>query len=161
MKWAGGASASSRPCSRRAAGPARDDEAMASSNGRPNVAPTSPRATRAPAEASGADTGALAHWSQPCGGTSSSSGISTTTALGLPAAAGAGEVGGAAIVTAVVAAVTDAAGCGSTSVVGCCGSATATACCASAATGSGSVVVATGRVQHRLGRVRRRPPPGN
>jgi hypothetical protein len=100
---------------------------------------------RAPAEASGADTGALAHWSQPGGGTSSSSGISTTAALGLPAAAGAGEVGGAASATAVVAAATGATCCGSTSVAGCCGSATATACNASAATGSGSVVIATGR----------------
>jgi hypothetical protein len=46
--------------------------------------------------------------------------------------------------TAVVAAVTDAACCGSTTVASCCGSVTAAACCASAATGSGSVVVAAG-----------------
>jgi hypothetical protein len=48
--------------------------------------------------------------------------------------------------TAVVAAVTDAACCGSTAVASCRGSATATAtaCCASAATRSGSVVVAAG-----------------
>jgi hypothetical protein len=145
MKWAGGASASSCPFSRRAAGPARDDEALAPSTGRPNVTPTSPRATRAPAEASGADTGTLAHWSQPSGGTSSSSGISTTAALGLPAAAGTGEVGGAETATAVVAAVTDAAGCSSTSGTGCCVSATVATYCASVATGSGSVVITAGR----------------
>jgi hypothetical protein len=110
-----------------------------------SVAPTSPRATSAPAEVSGADTGALAHWSQPCGGSSSSSRISTTAALGLPAGAGTGKVGGAATATAMVATSIDAAGCGSTSVAGCCGSATAAACCAFAATGSGSVVVAAGR----------------
>jgi hypothetical protein len=104
------------PCSRRAAGPAGDDEASALSAGHPSVAPTSPRATSAPAEASGADAGALAHWSQPGGRMSSSSGISTTAALGLPATAG--------------------ACCGSTSITGCCGSAAAAAaCCASAATG--------------------------
>jgi hypothetical protein len=73
-----------------------------------------------------------------------SSGISTTTALGLPAAAGAGEVGGAATATAVVAAVTDAACCGSTAVASFHGSATVAACCAYAATRSGFVVVATG-----------------
>jgi hypothetical protein len=87
----------------------------------------------------------LAHWSQPDGRTSSSSGISTTAAPGLPAAAGTNEVGGAATATAVVATVIDAAGCGSTSVAGYCGSATATAVCASAATGSVSMVVAAGR----------------
>jgi hypothetical protein len=102
------------------------------------------RATSAPAEASGADTGGLAHWSQPSGGTSSS-GISTTTALGLPAAAGAGEVGGATAATPVIAAVTGAACCGSTAVAGCRGSATAAACCASAATRSGSVASAAPR----------------
>jgi hypothetical protein len=91
----------------------------------------------------GAGTGALTHWSQPGGRTSSSSGISTTATLGLPAAAGAGEVGGAATATAVAAAVADAASCGSTVVAGCCSSATAAACCASVATGGGSVVVAT------------------
>jgi hypothetical protein len=143
-KWVGGATACSRPYSKCAAGPARDDEAPAPSAGHPNAATTSPLATSAPAEASGADTGALTHWSQPGGGTSSSSGISTTAALGLPAAAGAGEVGGAATATAVVAAATDTAGCGSTAITGCCGSATAAACCASVATGSGSVVVAAG-----------------
>jgi hypothetical protein len=68
----------------------------------------------APADASGADAGGFARWSQPGGRTSSSSGISTTTALGLPAAMGAGEVGGAATATAAVAAMADAAGCGST-----------------------------------------------
>jgi hypothetical protein len=47
--------------------------------------------------------------------------------------------------TAVVAAVTNAVGCGSTSVAGCCGSTTAAASCASAATDSGSVVVAASR----------------
>jgi hypothetical protein len=145
MKWASGASACSRSCSRRAVGPAREDEAPAPSAGCPSVAPTSPRATRAPSEASGADTGTLTHWSQPGGGMSSSSGISTTTAHGLSAAAGTSKVGGAATATTVVATVVDAADCGSTSAVGCCGSATATACCASAATGSGSVVVAAGR----------------
>jgi hypothetical protein len=45
----------------------------------------------------------------------------------------------------MVATVTNAAGCGSTSITGCCGSATATACSATAATGSGSIVVAAGR----------------
>jgi hypothetical protein len=83
----------------------------------------------------------------------SSSGISTTTALGLPAAAGVGEVGGAAIATAMVAAMADAACCGSTAVTSCCGStavascrgsALVAACCASAATRGGSVVVAAG-----------------
>jgi hypothetical protein len=105
----------------------------------------SPRATSALAEASGADTGTLAHWSQPGGGTSSSSGISTTAAPELPAAAGTDEVGGAATATAVVAAVVDAGGGGSTTGAACCGSAAVAACCASAATGSGSVVVTAGR----------------
>jgi hypothetical protein len=45
----------------------------------------------------------------------------------------------------MVATVTGAAGCGSTSVAGCCGFATAAACCASATAGSGTVVVAIGR----------------
>jgi hypothetical protein len=58
--------------------------------------------------------------------------------------AGADEVGGTATATAVVAAVTDVACCGSTAVASCCGSATVTACCASAAIRSGSVVVAAG-----------------
>jgi hypothetical protein len=49
------------PPSRCAAGPARDDEAPAPSAGCPSVAPTSPRATGAPAEALGADTGTLTH----------------------------------------------------------------------------------------------------
>jgi hypothetical protein len=53
----------------------------APSTGCLSAASTSPRATRAPAEASGADAGGLAHWSQPGGGTSSSSGISTTTVV--------------------------------------------------------------------------------
>jgi hypothetical protein len=64
----------------------------------------------APAEASGTDTGTLTHWSQPGGGASSSSGISITTALGLPAAAGTGEVGGVATAMAMVATAIDAAG---------------------------------------------------
>jgi hypothetical protein len=145
MKWAGGASAWSRSCSRRAAGLAHEDEAPAPSSGRPSVAPTSPWVTRAPVEPSGADTDALAHWSQPGGGTSSSSGISTTATPGLPAAASTGEVGGAATATAVVATVVDAAGGGSTTGAACCGSAAVAACYTSAATGSGSVVVTAGR----------------
>jgi hypothetical protein len=76
---------------------------------------------------------------------SSSSGISTTATLGLPATAHIGEFGGVVTATAVATTVIDAAGCGSTSVAGCCGSATAAACCTSAATSSGSVVVTTGR----------------
>jgi hypothetical protein len=105
--------------------------------------------------------GTLAHWSQPGGETSSSSGISTTTAPGPPAAAGTGEVGGVATATAAVAPIVDAAGCSSTSaaggcdstsLVGCygstsvadrCGSATTAARCASAAAGNGTVI-ATG-----------------
>jgi hypothetical protein len=159
MKWAGGASAFSHPCSRRVAGPARDDEAPASSAGHPSIAPTSPRATSAPAEASGADAGALAHWSQPSGRTSSSSGISTTAALGLPVVSGAGEVGGAATATAVVAVVTAAACYGSTSIAGC-GSATAAACCTSATTCSSSVVVAPGCGSKSSAPKARRVPPG-
>jgi hypothetical protein len=49
--------------------------------------------------------------------------------------AGAGEVGGTTTATAVAAAMTDAAYCGSATIV---------ACCASAATRGGSVVIATG-----------------
>jgi hypothetical protein len=90
----------------------------------------------------GADTGGLAHWSQPGGGTSS--GTSTTTALGLPATAGADEVGGAATATPMVASMTDAACYGSTIAARCRGSATVAACCTYAATRSGSEVIAAG-----------------
>jgi hypothetical protein len=73
-----------------------------------------------------------------------SSGISTTAALGLPAAAGASEVGCTATATAVVAAMTDAACRGSATVTGCRGPTPVATCYASAATRSGSVVVAAG-----------------
>jgi hypothetical protein len=62
---------------------------------------------------------------------------------------GTGEVGGAATTTALVAAVIDAA---------CCGSATVTACYASAATGSGSIVIAAGRGSVALAALCEPPP---
>jgi hypothetical protein len=109
----------------------------------------SPRATSAPAKASGADTSALARWSQPGGGTSSSSGISTTAALGLPAAAGASEVGGAATATAVVAAVTDAACCGSAAVASCRGSSVTAAGCGSETSAVAVLAVARDALDER------------
>jgi hypothetical protein len=120
---------------------------------RPLDAPALPRATSAPAKASGADTGTLAHWSQPGGGTSSSSGISIAAAPGPPVAAGTGKVCGAATAAAVVAIVVDAGGCDSTAAAGCCGSTSAAGCCGfataaayrtSATAGCGTVAVATG-----------------
>jgi hypothetical protein len=153
MKWAGRASASSCPYSRRFAGLARDDEGPAPSAGPPSAAPMSPRTRSAPAKASGADAGTFAHWSQPSGGTSSSSGISTTAAPGPLAATGTNEVGGTATATAMVATVVDAAGfgstsaaagCGSTSAASCGSSTTAAACRTSAVVGRGTAVVATG-----------------
>jgi hypothetical protein len=53
MKWAGRASACSCPCSGRATGPARDDEAPTPSAGHPSAAPTSLLATSVPIGASG------------------------------------------------------------------------------------------------------------
>jgi hypothetical protein len=161
MWLTGGASAPFSPCSRHAAGPARDDKGPTPSAGRPSAALAPPGATRAPTEGSGANEGVLAQWSQPGGGTSLSSSGITTAAPGPAAAAGTGEVGGVATATAVVATVIGTAGCGSASAAGCCGSASvascrgstsvvgcggsvAAACCASVATGSGSVVVAAG-----------------
>jgi hypothetical protein len=72
----------------------------------------------------------------------SSSGTSTTATRGLPVAAGAGKVDGAATATAVVAVMTIAACCGSAVVDGCRGSMTIAACCASGAARSGSVAIA-------------------
>jgi hypothetical protein len=68
-----------------------------------------------PPRARGLAQGRLTHWSQPGGGTSSS-GISTTAARGLPAAAGAGEVDGAATAVVVVTVMTVAAYNGSVAV---------------------------------------------
>jgi hypothetical protein len=74
----------------------------------------------------------------------SSSGISNATACGLPVAAGAGKVDGAATATTVVAVMNIAVCCGSAAVNGCRGSATVADYCASTAitARSGSVAVA-------------------
>jgi hypothetical protein len=70
---------------------------------------------------------------------------------------GAGKVGDATTATAVVAAVTDSACCGSTVIASCRGSATVTACCASAATRGGSVVVTAGCVSETSAAPRESP----
>jgi hypothetical protein len=109
----------------------------------PSAAPSRPLTTSAPVRGSGADAGRLAHGSQAGGGTSSS-GTSTTAARGLPAAAGAVKVDGAATATAMVAIMTIATCCGSTTIAGYRGSATVAACCGSVAINGcrGSVTIA-------------------